>query len=197
MYFNKGVDRTKLKMEKCIWFRLCGHEQVLTLPQFAVLLGLHEESELKHHLFAVHFTKLEVDDRWFNHDAYWQASIKETCQKRDLWLMSLLEESCGINLAWVIVKHLCKHASGLKENSLICGGHYVTKISQSLGYLVDEDVAKCSEPIECEKWTSKMLVSELDEDVHTLLQTTQVAPQPRGARRQRQEPTGLNSSWGD
>ncbi|GJV84398.1 hypothetical protein Tco_1524296 [Tanacetum coccineum] len=42
-----------------------------------------------------------------------------------------------------------------------------------------------------------MLESELDEDIHTLLQTTGVAPQLRKARRQRQEPTGLNSSWGD
>ncbi|GKC53730.1 ribonuclease H-like domain-containing protein [Tanacetum coccineum] len=32
MYFDKGVDRTKLMTEKCIWFRLCGHEQVLALP---------------------------------------------------------------------------------------------------------------------------------------------------------------------
>ncbi|GKG24354.1 hypothetical protein Tco_0394982, partial [Tanacetum coccineum] len=58
--------------EKCIWFSLCGHEQVLTLPQFAVLLRLYEEDELKHRLFAIHFTKLEVDDKLFNHDAYWQ-----------------------------------------------------------------------------------------------------------------------------
>ncbi|GKD65730.1 hypothetical protein Tco_1307838, partial [Tanacetum coccineum] len=86
---------------------------------------------------------------------------------------------------------------GLKENSLICGGHCVTEIANSLGYLVDEEVAKCSEPIEYEKWTAKMLASELDEDVHTLLQTTRITPQLREPRRQRQEPSGLNSSWGD
>ncbi|GKB73965.1 hypothetical protein Tco_0935377 [Tanacetum coccineum] len=217
--------------EKCIWFRLCGHDKVLTLPQFAVLLRLYKESKLEHHLFAIHFTKLEVYDNLFNHDAYWQqigtptrtnsrtslikellmrimhrviigslahrAGSRERCQKRDLWLMSALDESRDINLAWVIAEHLCKHASGLKENSLICGGHYVTKIAQSLGCLVDKEVAKCSEPIDCEKWTTKMLTIELDEDFHTLFQTIQVAPQPRGARRQRQEPTGLNSSWGD
>ncbi|GJR17237.1 hypothetical protein Tco_0965764 [Tanacetum coccineum] len=43
MYFDKRVDRTKLMMEKCIWFRLCGVEKVLTLPEFVVLLGLYEE----------------------------------------------------------------------------------------------------------------------------------------------------------
>nr|GFB83684.1 hypothetical protein [Tanacetum cinerariifolium] len=142
MYFDKGGDRTKLMTKKCIWFRLCGHEQMLTLPQFAVLLGLYEEDELKHHLFAIHFTKLEVDDK---------AGSKERCQKRELWMMSALEESRGINLAWVIAEHVCKHTPGLKENSLICGGYYVTKIAQLLGYLVDEEVAKYLEPIECEK----------------------------------------------
>ncbi|GKA73739.1 hypothetical protein Tco_0780041, partial [Tanacetum coccineum] len=48
MYFDKGVDRTKWMMEKCIWFKLCGVEKVLTLREFMVLLGLYEEYELKH-----------------------------------------------------------------------------------------------------------------------------------------------------
>ncbi|GJT00094.1 ribonuclease H-like domain-containing protein [Tanacetum coccineum] len=227
----QGVDRTKLMKEKCIWFRLCGVEKVLTLPEFAVLLGLYEEDELNHTLFAIHFTKLEVDDKLFNHEAFWQrirkptstnprtslikeplmrivhkllvgslvhrASSKERCQKRDMWTMSALEESRGINLAWVIAEHLCKHAPGLKENSLICGGHYVTKIAHSLEYLNEEEVAKCSEPIEYETWTAKMLANELDEATHSLMQTEQVAPQAGQARRQRNEPRGLDSSWGD
>ncbi|GJS90114.1 hypothetical protein Tco_0772750 [Tanacetum coccineum] len=231
MYFDKGVDRTKLMTEKCIWFRLCGRDQVLTLPQFAVLLGLYKEDELEHRLFAINFTKLEIDDKLLNHDAYWQkirtptstnprtslikeqlmrvahrllvrslvlrAGSKERCQKRDLWMMSALEESRCINLAWVIAEHLCKHAPGLKENSLICGGHYVTKITKSLRYLVEEEVAKCSELIEYENWSAKMLASGLDEDVHTFLQTTRVAPQHRGSRMQRQEPSGLNPSCDD
>ncbi|GKD98027.1 hypothetical protein Tco_1381924, partial [Tanacetum coccineum] len=107
-----------------------------------------------------------------------KAGSKERCQKRDMWIMSALEESRGINMAWVIAEHLCKHAPGLKENSLICGGHYVTKIAHSLGYLNEEEVAKCSEPIECETWTVKMLANELDEGTHTLMQTKQEAPQP-------------------
>ncbi|GJV92306.1 hypothetical protein Tco_1540119 [Tanacetum coccineum] len=141
MYFDKGVDRAKLMTEK-----------------------------------------LEVDDKLFNHEAFWQrigkptstnprtslikepliriahkllvrslvyrAGSKERCQKRDMWMMSALEESRGINLAWVIAEHLCKHAPGLKENSLICGGHYVTKIAHSLGYLNEEEVAKCLKPID-------------------------------------------------
>ncbi|GKA00837.1 hypothetical protein Tco_0673502 [Tanacetum coccineum] len=38
---------------------------------------------------------------------------------------------------------------------------------------------------------------ELDEATYTLMQTEQVAPQPGQARRQRHEPRGLDSSWGD
>ncbi|GJR00218.1 hypothetical protein Tco_0523202 [Tanacetum coccineum] len=121
---------------------------------------------------------------------------KERCQKIDLWIMSALKESHDINLAWVIAEHLFKHALGLKENSLICGGHYVTKIAKSLGYLLDEDVAKCSEPIECEKWTEKMLAGELDLENYTLLGSTSL-PLPPKTREQRQDTSGLNSSWGD
>nr|GEU90423.1 hypothetical protein [Tanacetum cinerariifolium] len=192
---------------------------------------MYEEDKLNHGLFGIQFTKLEVDDKLFNHEAFWQkirkeaitnprtslikeplmrimhklfvrslvhrAGSKERCQKRDMWMMSTLEESRGINLAWVIVEHLCKHALSLKENSLICGGHYVTKISHSLGYLNKDEVAKCSKPIEYETWTVKMLANELDEGTHTLMKTKQDALQPGQARRKRQEPRGLDSSWGD
>nr|GEU54658.1 ribonuclease H-like domain-containing protein [Tanacetum cinerariifolium] len=122
---------------------------------------------------------------------------KETCQKRDLWMMNALEESRGINLAWVIAEHLCKHAPGLKENSLIYGGHYATKIAKSLGYLVNKEVGKCSEPIECGKWTTKMLENEFDMENYMLLRPTLSPPPTREERDQRQEPSGLNSSWGD
>ncbi|GKA79885.1 ribonuclease H-like domain-containing protein [Tanacetum coccineum] len=63
LYFDKDVDRTNLMNEKCIWFRLCGHEHILTLPEFVVVLGLFTEEEVEHHLFEVYFGKLEVDDK--------------------------------------------------------------------------------------------------------------------------------------
>ncbi|GJZ65839.1 hypothetical protein Tco_0622535 [Tanacetum coccineum] len=122
--------------------------------------------------------RLEVDDKLFNHEAFWQrigkptstnprtslikellikimhkllvgslvhrVGSKERCQKSDMLMMSALEESRGISLDWVIAKHLCKHALSRNENSLIYGGHYVTKIAHSLGYLNEEEVAKCS-----------------------------------------------------
>ncbi|GJW20646.1 hypothetical protein Tco_0031268 [Tanacetum coccineum] len=180
---------------KCVWFRLCGREHVLTLPKFTVLLGLYEPSKLDHWLFAIPFSKLDIDDKLFDHDEYWKKvrkptrtnrrtsliweplmrvmhrlivgalvhrlGSKERCQKRDLWMMIALEESRGINFTWIIAEHLCKHSPGLKENSLICRGHYVTKIAKSLGYLVNEEVKKCSELIKCEKWTTYMLASSM------------------------------------
>nr|GEX34935.1 hypothetical protein [Tanacetum cinerariifolium] len=85
---------------------------------------------------------------------------------------------------------LLAQALGLEENNLICGGHYVTKIAHSLGYLKNKEVAKCSEPIECETWTTKGLAYELDEGTHSLIQTEQEAPQPGQARKQSQEQRG-------
>ncbi|GJR17239.1 hypothetical protein Tco_0965766 [Tanacetum coccineum] len=139
MYFDKGVDRTKWMTKKCIWFRFCGVEKVLTLLEFVVLLGLYKEDELNQRLFATHFTKLEVDDKLFNHEKFWQsigkptstnprtslinephirivhkllvaslvhrAGSKERCPKRDMWMMSALEESWGIN--WLRSIQLC------------------------------------------------------------------------------------------
>ncbi|GKD15919.1 hypothetical protein Tco_1205077 [Tanacetum coccineum] len=62
---------------------------------------------------------------------------------------------------------------------------------------MDEEVVKCLEPIECEKWTEKMLAGELDLENHTLLGSTSLPPPPRVAREQRQELSGLNSNWSD
>ncbi|GKE18145.1 hypothetical protein Tco_1425722, partial [Tanacetum coccineum] len=153
------------------------HEHILTLPEFAVVLGLFTEDEVKHHLFEVYFGKLEVDDKQFDHKDYLTRAGKPTltnhkevlvkeplmrivhkvivgslvhrvasmerCQKRDLWMMSALEESRRVNLAWIIADHLYKLAPGTKENRVICAGHYVTKIACFLGYCVDDEIKKC------------------------------------------------------
>ncbi|GKC97908.1 hypothetical protein Tco_1168183 [Tanacetum coccineum] len=113
-------------------------------------------------------------------------------------MMSALDESCGVNLAWIIADHLYKHAPGTKESSVICAGHYVTKIASSLGYCVDDEIKKCSEPIDCEYWTTKMLAEELDEENQCLLKETRIPTQAGiGRSEQRQEPRGLNINWGD
>ncbi|GJU25421.1 hypothetical protein Tco_1164042 [Tanacetum coccineum] len=58
LYFDKDMDRTNLMKEKCIWFQLCGHEHILTLPEFAVVL--------------------EVDDKHFDYKDYWTRVGKPT-----------------------------------------------------------------------------------------------------------------------
>ncbi|GJT90813.1 hypothetical protein Tco_1079658, partial [Tanacetum coccineum] len=167
MYFDKGVDRTRLMIEKCIWFRLCGVEKVLTLPEFTILLGLYEKDELNHGLFAIHFTKLEVNDKLFNHEEFWQKIGKPTSTNPRT---SLIKES------------LMRIVHKLLVGSLV----------HRAGYLNKEEVAKCLEPIECETWTVKMLANELDEWTHTLMQTEQEAPRHGQTRRERQEPRGNN-----
>nr|GEY23809.1 hypothetical protein [Tanacetum cinerariifolium] len=71
LYFDMDVDRTNLMKEKCIWFRLCRHEHILTLPEFTVVLGLYTEDEVEHCLFEIYFGKLEVNDKQFDHKNYW------------------------------------------------------------------------------------------------------------------------------
>nr|GFC09537.1 hypothetical protein [Tanacetum cinerariifolium] len=53
-----------------------------------------------------------------------------------------------IELAWIIADHLYKHVPRTKENSVIYAGHYVTKIACFLRYCVDDEIKKCSEPID-------------------------------------------------
>ncbi|GKD58295.1 hypothetical protein Tco_1295804, partial [Tanacetum coccineum] len=54
------------------------HEHILTLPEFAVVLGLFIEDEVKHHLFEIYFGKIEVDDKQFDHKNYWTRVGKPT-----------------------------------------------------------------------------------------------------------------------
>ncbi|GJY62711.1 hypothetical protein Tco_0464171 [Tanacetum coccineum] len=109
---------------------------------------------------------------------------RERCQKQDLWM--------------IIADHLYKHAPRTKENSVICAGHNVTKIACFLGYCVDDEIKKCSEPIDCEYWISKMLADELDVENTCLKKETEMPTQAEeGSSEPRQEHGGLNSSWGD
>ncbi|GJV62855.1 hypothetical protein Tco_1473683 [Tanacetum coccineum] len=156
-------------------------EELSLLKGMFIRNGLYEESELEHRLFAIHFSRLEIDDKSFNHDAYWlkigeptRTNPSTSLIKKPL--MRIVHRLIFGSLVHRLAKHLSKHAPGLKENSLICGGHYVAKIAKSLGYLMDEEVAKYSEPIECEKWTEKMLAGELELENYRLLGSTSLPP---------------------
>nr|GEX56286.1 hypothetical protein [Tanacetum cinerariifolium] len=86
---------------------------------------------------------------------------------------------------------------GTKENNVICASHYVTRIVSFLGYCVDDEIKKCSEPIDCKYWTSRMLADELDEE-NTCLKKEAVIPTQavEGSSGQRQEHEGNQSNQG-
>lgn len=69
--------------------------------------------------------------------------------------MQLLEEEKNGNAAWIIAEYLSWKALGIKDKSVICGGHYVTALARNLGYFEDIELAKCSEPKESETWDYK------------------------------------------
>nr|GEW25285.1 hypothetical protein [Tanacetum cinerariifolium] len=124
-----------------------------------------------------------------------RVASRERCQKQDLWMMSTLEESRGLNLAWIIADHLYKHTPGTKENSVICTGHYVTRIAFFLGYCMDDEIKKCLKSIDYEYWISNMLADELDIENTCLKKETKMPTQAEeGSREPRQEHGGLNSS---
>nr|GEZ66204.1 hypothetical protein [Tanacetum cinerariifolium] len=175
MYFDKDVDKRNLMTEKY---------------------------EVNHRLFGVHFGKLEVDDRQFDHREYWTKVGKPTLTNHKEVLvreplMRIVYKLIVGSLVHRLANHLYKHDSETKESSVICAGHYVTKIATYLEYCMDDEIKKCSEPIDCEYWKMKMLVEELDEKNPCLLKETGIPTQAGiGSSEQSKEPRG-NSSWGD
>nr|GEU93483.1 reverse transcriptase domain-containing protein [Tanacetum cinerariifolium] len=176
---------------------------VLLLQEFDIIIRDKKGTE---NLAADHLSRLEnphkdvFENKDINRNFLFETRVAswERCQKQDLWMMSALEESRGVNLAWIIAAYLYKHAPRTKENSVICVGQYVTKIAYFLGYFVDDEIKKCSEPIDCEYWTSKMLTDELDVENTRLKKETEMPTQSEeGSRESRQDHGGLNSSWGD
>ncbi|GKD54894.1 hypothetical protein Tco_1288281 [Tanacetum coccineum] len=62
---------------------------------------------------------------------------RERCQKRDLWMTNALEESRGINFAWVIAEHLSKHGVDFGSSSVPSSGYDVG--GSSRGFDDDDD----------------------------------------------------------
>nr|GEV46015.1 hypothetical protein [Tanacetum cinerariifolium] len=199
------ADNTQAKLKKNYFF-LLGRPFLRTCDAIIDMgHGRDEDGNLKYGPVVPLLLDIEDEmeralamEAYFNPFKIYHCFQKDKeCQKNEFWMISALEEGRDINVAWIIVEFLCKSAPGIKENSDICRGHYVTMIARSLGYYVDEELDKCSELIECEKWTAKMFAKELDLDNYTLLRSGLLPQPPRLTREQRQEPSGLNSSWGD
>ncbi|GJY58377.1 hypothetical protein Tco_0458269 [Tanacetum coccineum] len=126
-----------------------------------------------------------------------RSGSRDKVQKPDLWLLSLLDEGYNENVAWILAEYLSKRASGIKETSEICGGHFVTKIARKLGFYNQRELAKCSEPIKSESWDDRMFGKALDRRAKKLSPITPLEGPPQASDVPRGEPSGLNSSWGD
>nr|GEW07678.1 hypothetical protein [Tanacetum cinerariifolium] len=101
-------------------WRLCRVKKVLPLPEFTVLVGLYEEVELNHRLFAIHFTRLEVDDKLFNHEAFWQKIGQPTSTNPRT---SLIKEPLMSIVHKLLVGSLV-HRADSKESPSFGGDHY-------------------------------------------------------------------------
>lgn len=119
--------------------------------------------------------------------------------------MKLLEEDKNGNAAWIIAEYLSRRAPGIKERSDICGGHYVAILARNLGYFVDEELAKCSEPIESETWDDKGFGKALNRRTRVLGEWTepnievpqQQPPQQHMGGIYGHAPGSFDSGWGD
>ncbi|GJS89019.1 hypothetical protein Tco_0771655 [Tanacetum coccineum] len=73
------------------------NEHILTLPEFAVMLGLFTEDEVNYQLFGIHVGKLEVDDRQFDHREYWTKVGKPTLTNhKEVLVKEPLMRICGL-----------------------------------------------------------------------------------------------------
>lgn len=93
---------------------------------------------------------------------------QEKCSQSDLWVMKLLEEYKNGNVAWIIVEYLSKRAPGIKKQSDVCGGHYVTMLAKNLGYFNEEELRKCRVRLESEFWDAFSFGKTLDRINKTL-----------------------------
>nr|GEX11143.1 hypothetical protein [Tanacetum cinerariifolium] len=155
------------------------------------VLSLFTEDEVNHRLFGVHFGKLEADDRQFDHREYWTKVGKPTLTNHK----EVLVREPLMRIVYKLIVGSLVHRLASRErdeSSVICAGHYVTKIATYLEYYMDDEIKKCSEPIDCEYWKMKMSVEELDEKNLCLLKETGIPTQAGiGSSEQRQEPRGI------
>lgn len=115
---------------------------------------------------------------------------RDKCQKPDLWIMKLLEETKDGNAIWQVAEYLSRRAPGIKSNSNICGGHFVTRLAKNLGYYVDEELAKCGEPKYSETWTAKGFGNALNRRLKTVGLWVEPRPQQQPPQQQPQQQQG-------
>ncbi|GKA96404.1 retrovirus-related pol polyprotein from transposon TNT 1-94 [Tanacetum coccineum] len=71
LFDGYGFEDTLREMMKLEYIYEGDGDHILTLSEFAVVLGLFMKEEVEHRLFEVYFGKLEVDDKQFDCKDYW------------------------------------------------------------------------------------------------------------------------------
>ncbi|GKA27375.1 hypothetical protein Tco_0713543 [Tanacetum coccineum] len=204
IYFKRKVNQDEIMMEKCIWFRLCGKDHVYTLPKFAVLLGLYTYWNMigtpmigKKKMAKLRYSVLHILHKMLVGAFVHKTESRDKVQKPDLWLLSLLDDGHNANVAWILAEYLSRRASGIKEKSEICRGHFVTKIAKKLGFYNEGELAKCSEPIKSESWDDTMFGKAFNRKTTKLSLIISLKAPPQTRNLPRIKPSGLDSSWGD
>ncbi|GKF30274.1 hypothetical protein Tco_0100072, partial [Tanacetum coccineum] len=112
LYFDKDVDRTNLMKEKCLFT-----EEEVEHCLFVVYFGKLEVNEKQfdykdywtrvgnptlsnHKEVLVKEPLMQIVHKVIMGSLVHRVACRERCQKRDLWMMSALEESCRVNLAF-------------------------------------------------------------------------------------------------
>nr|GEZ78685.1 hypothetical protein [Tanacetum cinerariifolium] len=95
MYFDRGVDRTKLMTEKCIWFRLCGVEK------------RHVDDERIGRVAGQRQEPRGLDSSWGD----WNASLNKI-KRRDVWRdLMLMRNNYILEHSAPILHHLADQSN--------------------------------------------------------------------------------------
>ena len=185
--------------------RVCGDSKIL--DSYWNRIG--DPSCSRRNASAIRNPLLKVLQKLISWGLLYRHGNQDKCTQPDLWTMKLLEEDKNGNAAWIIAEYLSKRAPGIKKQSDVCGGHYVTVIAKNLGYYTDVELRKCRGRMDSEIWDAASFGEAFDRKNRVLGAWTE----PRGGASSRaymeapsQPPmgsfsgntqSGFDSGWGD
>ncbi|GKA56848.1 hypothetical protein Tco_0755920 [Tanacetum coccineum] len=141
---DEVVIDDELMTKKLIKFRLGGRGHTLTLLEFARRLGLYHSAEISDGGFEVYFQGGLRSDENFNAREYRLSISSEEELHLSRSLAStirspiLRHQNGYANVAWLIARWLNRKGVGSQRDSMICCGHFITRIAIRIGLLTDE-----------------------------------------------------------
>ncbi|GKC43551.1 hypothetical protein Tco_1061273 [Tanacetum coccineum] len=126
--FDEVYADDELQTKKIIKFRLDGRAHILTLLEFARLLGLYQAVELDEEGFNVYFKGgLRIDEH-FNTQEH---------------------QNGYANVAWLIARWMKRKGAGTQKENQICCGQFILKIARKSRVLIDDVLRSLSAPVYC------------------------------------------------